>query len=254
MELITAPASSTAEPEAPPKKQSAASRMARGLGGMIRRGDRESQKSQKSNASNESVPATPLSVVPPSTGGGLHWPSHRSTLRQISAPPNLRLAEVPEDVWSEDAVSYYYDYPSDDEVDEYSTKPVPIWLSLCLVIAYIVWGAFIFQVLITLHVHMYMSLTIQTLIFNQEWEGWSLLDSGYFCFITLTTIGFGDLVPTQEGEGGEERLALCSIYLLFGIAMIAMSFNLVQEQVINNVKELGRQCGILKDDDDDDDY
>ncbi len=27
------------------------------------------------------------------------------------------------------------------------------------------------------------------------------------------------------------RLALCSLYLLFGIAMIAMSFNLVQEQV-----------------------
>lgn len=36
--------------------------------------------------------------------------------------------------------------------------------------------------------------------------------------------------------------------------MIAMSFNLVQEQVINSVKTLGKQLGILKDDDDDDDY
>lgn len=61
-------------------------------------------------------------------------------------------------------------------------------------------------------------------------------------------------VPSQQGKGGEQKLALCSIYLLFGIAMIAMSFNLVQEQVINNVKELGRQCGILKDEEDDDDY
>ena len=38
------------------------------------------------------------------------------------------------------------------------------------------------------------------------------------------------------------------------VAMIAMSFNLVQEQVINSVKTLGKQLGILKDDDDDDDY
>ena len=50
------------------------------------------------------------------------------------------------------------------------------------------------------------------------------------------------------------RIALCSLYLLFGIAMIAMSFNLVQEQVINNVKELGRQLGILKDDDEEEEY
>ena len=88
----------------------------------------------------------------------------------------------------------------------------------------------------------------------QNWEGWSLLDSSYFCFITLTTIGFGDLVPNQQSQDGESRLALCSLYLLFGIAMIAMSFNLVQEQVINNVKTLGRQLGILKDEDEDEDY
>ena len=62
----------------------------------------------------------------------------------------------------------------------------------------------------------------------QDWEGWSLLDSSYFCFITLTTIGFGDLVPDQKNTDGELRIALCSLYLLFGIAMICMSFNLVQ--------------------------
>ncbi len=66
----------------------------------------------------------------------------------------------------------------DDLADDYSQRNVPIWLSLLLVIAYIVWGAFIFQ----------------------EWEGWSLLDASYFCFITLTTIGFGDLVPNQQSQ------------------------------------------------------
>ena len=67
----------------------------------------------------------------------------------------------------------------------------------------------------------------------QMWEGWSFLDSSYFCFITLTTIGFGDLTPDQRNAAdGEQRIALCSLYLLFGIAMIAMSFNLLQEEVM----------------------
>merc|ERR1719471_50399 len=115
-----------------------------------------------------------------------------------------------------------------DLTEDYSQRNVPIWLALSLVIAYIVGGAFIFQ----------------------EWEGWSLLDSSYFCFITLTTIGFGDLVPNQQSLDGNKKLILCSLYLLIGIAMIAMSFNLVQEQVINNVKTLGKQLGILKDEED----
>ena len=56
---------------------------------------------------------------------------------------SYRLDRVPEDEWIED---YYEDYVSEDDVEDYSTKPVPIWLSVCLVVAYIIGGAFIFQV------------------------------------------------------------------------------------------------------------
>ena len=66
---------------------------------------------------------------------------------------------------------------------------------------------------------------------------------------------------------------MCSLYLLFGIAMIAMSFNLLQEEVrntvcylpfaltitfhskvINSVKSLGKMCGIIKDNEDEEEY
>ena len=45
------------------------------------------------------------------------------------------------------------------------------------------------------------------------------------------------MTPDQKMEDGEKRIALCSLYLLFGIAMIAMSFNLVQEEVTIDVHQ-----------------
>lgn len=59
--------------------------------------------------------------------------------------------------------------------------------------------------------------------------------------------GFGDFVPAQGvKENPEISIAFCSLYLLFGIALLAMSFNLVQEEVIANVKSVARRLGILK--------
>uniref|UniRef100_A0A6E8VJV2 Potassium channel domain-containing protein n=1 Tax=Anopheles coluzzii TaxID=1518534 RepID=A0A6E8VJV2_ANOCL len=127
----------------------------------------------------------------------------------------------------------------DDEWDLHSgelppssiVRPVPIWLCVFLVVSYIIAGAFMFS----------------------EWEEWSFLDSAYFCFITLTTIGFGDFVPAQGVKNDSEiSIALCSLYLLFGIALLAMSFNLVQEEVISNVKSVARRLGILKEEELDD--
>lgn len=145
----------------------------------------------------------------------------------------------------------YLDDPESDEEDYYyyyderydsggrpRIRPVPIWLCVFLVISYIIAGAFLFN----------------------SWENWGLLDSAYFCFITLTTIGFGDLVPakgvSQDGHYATVSIALCSLYLLFGISLLAMSFNLVQEEVISNVKSVAKTLGIIKsetDESDDDD-
>ena len=54
-------------------------------------------------------------------------------------------SRVPQDEWTI-VDDYYDDYVSEDEVEDFSTKPVPIWLSIFLVIGYIVGGAFLFQV------------------------------------------------------------------------------------------------------------
>ena len=73
-------------------------------------------------------------------------------------PPNQKLnnptdtnvsnnnSRLPQDEWTI-VDDYYDDYVSDTEVEEdFSTKPVPIWLSIFLVIGYIVGGAYLFRV------------------------------------------------------------------------------------------------------------
>ena len=43
-----------------------------------------------------------------------------------------------------------------------------------------------------------MAYIVLGAILYMQLENWSLEDSIYFCFITLTTIGLGDLVPGQK--------------------------------------------------------
>ncbi len=40
------------------------------------------------------------------------------------------------------------------------------------------------------------SLLIGGTIFYRQAQGWAILDSLYFCVMTISTIGYGDLVPT----------------------------------------------------------
>ncbi|CAN7985822.1 unnamed protein product [Ixodes hexagonus] len=127
---------------------------------------------------------------------------------------------------------------ADDEAYEGGSKPrvsVPITLCFVIMIGYISGGAAIFSL----------------------WEGWEFLDGSYFCFVTLSTIGFGDLVPGDtvvSDSGSQEKLVICSLYLLVGMALIAMCFNLMQEEVIYKVRNCGKRIGIIKDADDDENF
>lgn len=99
-------------------------------------------------------------------------------------------------------------------------------------------------------------LTLGALIFS-EWEGWSFTEGFYFSFITLTTIGFGDYVPGDslmdvDSSDGQYKLICSVIYLLLGLAVLSMSFNLIQEEAVDFFIQQAKKCGIIDDDDDDD--
>ncbi|KAE9544348.1 hypothetical protein AGLY_001527 [Aphis glycines] len=106
---------------------------------------------------------------------------------------------------------------------------VPVALVLLVLAGYICLGAAVFA----------------------AWEGWTFIDGAYFCFVTLSTIGFGDLVPGKSFQGtdtqnGQLQLVACCGYLLFGLVLIAMSFSLVQEEVVSKCRHAARYVGLLK--------
>lgn len=110
-----------------------------------------------------------------------------------------------------------------------SPPGVPVALVLLVLVGYICLGAAVFS----------------------AWEGWTFIDGAYFCFVTLSTIGFGDLVPGKSFQGtdtqnGQLQLVACCGYLLFGLVLIAMSFSLVQEEVVSKCRHAARYVGLLK--------
>ena len=113
------------------------------------------------------------------------------------------------------------------ETDKFKAEVVQVPTSLCLLLitAYIFSGSLLFS----------------------TWEGWDYMTGAYFCFITLSTIGFGDIVPGMGAHAWnqESKLVLSTLYLVFGLSLIAMCFNLVQEDVKAKCRWLGMKIGII---------
>ena len=63
-----------------------------------------------------------------------------------------------------------------------------------------------------------------------HFEGWSFFHAYYYCFITLTTIGFGDFVALQKQGDLQEKtpyVAFSFVYILVGLTVIGAFLNLV---------------------------
>lgn len=169
----------------------------------------------------------------------------------------------------ESETSYYND--NDFEENE---ATIPISTCLSVFFCYILLGSVLFS----------------------WWEGWEYFEGSYFCFVSLVTIGFSDMVPGQRrtrssvfsltsepvsvshvlanseeiGDGQttgvkmtadtsapgnndyeesldhvDGQLILCSIYILFGMALMAMCFHLTQERFFATAKKFGKALHLI---------
>lgn len=123
------------------------------------------------------------------------------------------------------------DSDDDDDDDEFDDKKitVPLTVTMIVIAGYIFGGALLFGL----------------------WENWDNLQSAYFCFITLSTIGFGDVVPGTDFDNptATAQMILGAIYVLFGMAILSMCFSLMQDEIIAKCKWVGQKLGILDKDD-----
>lgn len=123
--------------------------------------------------------------------------------------------------------SSYNIYEEIEDPDE-EVINVPISLTLVIIAAYLFIGAVLFA----------------------AWNGWTWITGAYFSFVTLSTIGFGDLIPGWDQVGttvGNVKMAVSCFYIVFGLAVVSMSFNLMMEEMIAKFQWLGKKLGIIDD-------
>ena len=96
----------------------------------------------------------------------------------------------------------------EDVVTEEGEAYIPLKVSLGVMFGYLFLGAILFR-------------TVE--------PSWTFLESFYFCFVTLSTIGLGDFVY-GEGSTRDKHFVASVMYLLFGLALLSMCFNLMQDQ------------------------
>ncbi len=83
-------------------------------------------------------------------------------------------------------------------------------------------------------------------VLYRQWENWSFLEAFYFIFVSLSTIGFGDVLPDQP-----QYFLATSMYLLIGLSLVAMVINVVMEalgfgitKAKHTVLDVGKTIGL----------
>lgn len=120
-----------------------------------------------------------------------------------------------------------------NDKDDIENASVPLTVTIFVVTAYILGGSILFHFT----------------------DGFGFIESAYFCFVTLTTIGFGDLVPGQDFTDplGPYKLAVGCAYILIGLSVLGMAFDLMQEELISKFSWFGKKIGLIDPDEDEED-
>lgn len=116
-----------------------------------------------------------------------------------SSPADERVSKLKQSNFDQN-----YNGPAFDGHYHRHLSGVPISICVMILICYVTLGAALFHRL----------------------QSWNVLESLYFCFSSLVTIGFGELEPK-----GYTAQYVASAYILVGMAIVAMCFRLIRAEL-----------------------
>ena len=123
-------------------------------------------------------------------------------------------ADVEEESSTEADVEARADTDAQKQREAESSFSLPFAVAVAIVILYIILGSFMYLL----------------------WEdNWNFLRSFYFIFISISTIGFGDIIPEHP-----KFFLLSSIYIFIGLSLVSMCVNVAIEvftKTIDKAKE-----------------
>ncbi|CAI4225651.1 unnamed protein product [Auanema sp. JU1783] len=101
---------------------------------------------------------------------------------------------------------------TDSESSDEDELRIPVFMVLFAILAYTAIGGFLFK----------------------EWEDLQYFEAFYFCFITMATVGFGDIVPTEQ-----VYMFFTMAYIIFGLSLATMCIDLAGTEYIRKIHYLG---------------
>ena len=85
------------------------------------------------------------------------------------------------------------------------------------------------------------ALVVTGTLFYWRFEDWTVVEAFYFCIVTLTTVGFGDLSPTTAGTQ-----IFTVIYILTGFGVLVALLTSVAQQYLAQKAEGGQARARLR--------
>ena len=73
------------------------------------------------------------------------------------------------------------------------------------------------------------ALVLTGTMFYWRFEDWTIIESFYFCIVTLTTVGFGDFSPTTAGTQ-----IFTVVYILTGFGVLVALLTSVAQQYLKH--------------------
>jgi voltage-gated potassium channel len=80
------------------------------------------------------------------------------------------------------------------------------------------------------------ALVVTGTLFYWRFEDWTIIEALYFCVVTLTTVGYGDLAPTSAGTQ-----IFTIVYILTGFGVLVALLTSVAEKYIEQKAERGER-------------